>query len=76
MFSTAKLLFGRLSGMRQVTNAMVATGDEIFLSHCVDTYARLEKQAFFSIYRDEAPSGFQRIPLEFRRVRVLWIWSC
>ena len=63
-----KALFEQIKRYEQVTNAMVATGDEIFLSHCVDTYARVEKQAFFSIYRDEVPSGFQRIPLEFRRV--------
>jgi len=63
-----KALFEQIKRYEQVTNAMVATGDEIFLSHCVDNYARLEKQAFFSIYRDQAPDDFQRVPLNFRRV--------
>ena len=63
-----KALFEQIKRYEQVTNAMVATGDEIFLSHCVDNFARMEKQAYFSIYREVAPWGFQRIPLEFKRI--------
>jgi GNAT superfamily N-acetyltransferase len=63
-----RALFEQIKRYEQVTNAMVATGDEIFLSHCADNYAKLEKQAFFSVYRKEAPVGFQRIPLTFKRL--------
>lgn len=63
-----KELFEKVKRFEQVTNAMVATGDEIFLSHCMDNYARLEKQAYFSIYRKEVPNTFKRIPLDFRRL--------
>lgn len=63
-----KELFEQFKRYEQVTNAMVPTGDEVFLSHCVDNFARMEKQAFFSIYREQAPEGFQRIPLRFERV--------
>jgi len=63
-----KNVFEKIKRFEQVTNAMVATGDEFFLSHCLDNYARLEKQAFFSIYRKEEPDEFQRIPLKFKRI--------
>ncbi|MDW7668745.1 MAG: N-acetyltransferase [Bacillota bacterium] len=63
-----KNVFEKIKRFEQVTNAMVATGDEIFLSHCLDNYARLEKQAFLSIYRKETPDEFQRIPLKFKRI--------
>ena len=63
-----KALFEQIKRYEQVTNAMVATGDEIFMSHCLDSFARLEKQANFAIYRDAAPSGFKRIPLVFKRI--------
>lgn len=63
-------VFEKVKRFEEVTNAMVATGDEIFLSHCLDNYGRLEKQAFFSIYRKEAPDEFNRIPLEFKRIKT------
>lgn len=61
----AKDMFAKAKRFEQVTNAMVATGDEIFLSNCLDNYVRLEKQAYFSVYRDEAPDNFKRVILEF-----------
>jgi len=46
-------LFAKVKLSEQVTNAMVATGDEQLLSHCFDNYSRIEKQAYVSTYRDE-----------------------
>ena len=46
-------LFARVKKYESVTNAMVATGDEIFLSHCIDNFARIEKQAYFSVYTEK-----------------------
>lgn len=46
-------LFSRVKKYESVTNAMVVTGDEFFLSHCIDNYAKIEKQAYFSIYTDK-----------------------
>lgn len=46
-------LFVRVKKYEQVTNAMVATGDEFLLSHCFDNFTRIEKQAYFSIYTDK-----------------------
>src|SRR6056297_885305 len=64
-----KKIFDKIKRFEQVTNAMVATGEEVFLSHCFDNYDRLEKQAFFSIYLKEVPDGFNKIPLGFRRIK-------
>ncbi len=49
----AQELFARVRKYESVTNAMVTTGDELFLSHCIDNFARIEKQAYFSIYTDK-----------------------
>ncbi len=48
-----QVIFDRVKRFEQVTNAFVPTGDEFFLSHAIDNYARLEKQAYFSVYRSE-----------------------
>lgn len=48
-----QLLFAKIKQFEQVTNAFVATGDEFFMSHCLDSFARIEKQAYFSIYTDK-----------------------
>jgi len=37
----------------QVTSAIVATGDEFFLSHCFDSFTRIEKEAYLSIFTDK-----------------------
>ena len=49
----AQELFGRVKKYENVTSAMVATGDEFFMSHCLDNFIRIEKQAYFSIYTDK-----------------------
>lgn len=46
-------IFTEVKKMEQVTCAMVPTGDEFFISHCIDNFARLEKQAYFAIYIDK-----------------------
>lgn len=46
-------IFAKIKKYEQVTNAFVATGDEFFLSHCMDSYMRIDKQAYFSIYTDK-----------------------
>lgn len=49
----SQALFARAKVYENVTNAMVATGDEYFLSHCIDSFSRIEKQAYFSIYTEK-----------------------
>jgi len=46
-------LFEKIKKYEQVTSAMVTTGDEFFLSHCLDNFMKIEKQAYFSIYTDK-----------------------
>lgn len=60
--------FEQIKKYEKVTNAWVATGDEFFLAHCVDSFQRMEKQAHFAMYRDEVPSGFSRRELSFERI--------
>jgi len=49
----AQELFARVKKYENVTNAMVPTGDEFFISHCFDNFAKIEKQAYFAIYTDK-----------------------
>lgn len=49
----AQELFARVKKYESVTNAMTVTGDEIFLSHCLDNFVRIEKQAYFSVYTEK-----------------------
>lgn len=61
-------IFEKIKKYEQVTNALVPTGDEFFLGHCVDSFQRLEKQAYFSLYRDVEPSSFARKSITFERI--------
>lgn len=63
-------IFEEIKHYEQVSNAMVSTGDEFFISHCVDNFARLEKQAYFSIYRKKTSEDFQRKNIELVRLRT------
>lgn len=57
----SQALFLRAKQYECVTNAMVATGDEVFLSHCLDSFARIEKQAYLAAYTEgEIPQGQAR----------------
>lgn len=66
----AQELFGRVKKYENVTNALVPTGDEFFLSHCIDNFARLEKQAYFAIYTDKEIPKENKINLRFRLADV------
>lgn len=66
----AQELFARVKKYESVTNAMVATGDEFFISHCVDNFQRIEKQAYFSIYTEKEISAEKTIPLTLRLADV------
>jgi GNAT superfamily N-acetyltransferase len=57
----AQELFGRAKKYENVTGAMVATGDEFLMSHCLDDFVRIEKQAYFSAYTEkEISAEFQK----------------
>lgn len=62
-------LFARAKRYENVTNAMVPTGDEFFLSHAADAFTRLEKQAYFAVYPKLAPQ-VQLCPLTLRLLDV------
>lgn len=47
-------IFQKIKKYEQVTHAMLPTSDEYFLSHCIDNYAKLTKQAYFSLSTDKA----------------------
>jgi GNAT superfamily N-acetyltransferase len=46
-------IFETVKRYEEVMQALVPTGDEYFLSLCLDNYVRIEKQAYFSRYVDE-----------------------
>lgn len=48
----SQAIFERIKRYEQITHAFVATGDEQFLSHALDSFSRLEKQAYFAIYTE------------------------
>ncbi len=66
-----QLLFARIKQFEKVTNALVATGDEFFLSHCIDNFERIEKQAYFSIYTDKLIKSQYQHDLTFREAKTL-----
>lgn len=63
-------LFAQIKKYEQITNAMVVTGDEFFLSHCIDSFVRIEKQAYFSIYTDKEVSKDQQVTLSLRIANI------
>ncbi|MBV1757164.1 MAG: GNAT family N-acetyltransferase [Dethiosulfatibacter sp.] len=65
-----KSIFEKIKHYEQVTNAMASTGDEFFISHCVDNFEKLEKQAYFSIYGKNTSETFQRKTLELVQLRT------
>lgn len=62
----AQEIFHQVKKYEQIICAMVPTGDEFFMSHCLDNFARLEKQAYFAIYTEKEIPEERRKPLEFR----------
>ncbi len=54
-------IFEKVKRYEQVTSAYVPTGDEFFLSHAIDNFVRLEKQAYFTTYTDNGlPEGKEK----------------
>ncbi len=64
-------IFEKIKRYEKVTNAMVPTGDELLLAHCVDNFQRMEKQAYFSLFRVNVPTDFIRKDIKFERVRSM-----
>lgn len=64
-------LFAQIKHFEQVTNAFVATGDEFFLSHCIDDFSRIEKQAYFSIYTNKPLKSQYQHELIFREAKSI-----
>jgi predicted acetyltransferase len=57
-------LFIIIKKFESIKEALIPTGDEFFISHAVDNYVKLEKQAYFSIYTDKKPKKI--IPIELK----------
>ena len=49
----AQELFARVKKYEKVTGAIVATGDELFLSLCLDSFARFEKEMYMTIFTEK-----------------------
>ncbi|MCL2372468.1 MAG: GNAT family N-acetyltransferase [Defluviitaleaceae bacterium] len=62
----AQGLFTRVKKHESVTNAMVPTGDEFFISHCFDNFAKVEKQAYFAIYTEKEIPAERKKALNLR----------
>lgn len=59
-------LFARVKKMEKVTNALLPTGDEFFLSHCIDGFTRLEKQAYFACYSSRGLAEEKKLGITLR----------
>jgi RimJ/RimL family protein N-acetyltransferase len=66
----AQEIFHEIKKYEQVNSAMVPTGDEFLLSHCLDNYAKLEKQAYISIYTEKVIPPERVKPLALRSADV------
>jgi GNAT superfamily N-acetyltransferase len=68
--SMAQELFAEVKKYEEVTSAMVATGDEFFLSHCIDNFAKMEKQAYLFSYTDKEIPTERQMPLDLQLADV------
>jgi N-acetylglutamate synthase-like GNAT family acetyltransferase len=57
-------LFSIIKKYESIKEALIPTGDEFFISHAIDNYIRIEKQAYFSIYTDKNPKNILDIELQ------------
>lgn len=64
-------LFAKIKQFEKVTNAFVVTGDEFFMSHCLDNFSRIEKQAYFSIYTDKPVKNAYAHDITLREAKTL-----
>jgi GNAT superfamily N-acetyltransferase len=61
-------LFTIIKKYENVREALIPTGDEFFISHAIDNYVKLEKQAYFAIYTDKIPKKIINIELELANI--------
>jgi GNAT superfamily N-acetyltransferase len=61
-------LFTTIKKYENVREALIPTGDEFFISHAIDNYVRIEKQAYFAIYTDKIPKKIINIELELANI--------
>lgn len=59
-------IFAYVKKYENVTSAMVATSDEFFLSHCLDGFDRMEKQAYFAVYTEKGVAKERKKTLNLR----------
>ena len=57
-------LFSIVKKYESIKEALIPTGDEFFISHAIDNYSRIEKQAYFSIYTNKNPQIILDIELQ------------
>jgi hypothetical protein len=57
-------LFSIAKKYESVREALIPTGDEFFISHALDNYVKIEKQAYFSIYTDKNPNKMIKLELK------------
>jgi len=57
-------LFTIIKKFESIKEALIPTSDEFLISHAIDNYFKLEKQAYFSIYTDKNPDKI--IPVELK----------
>ena len=57
-------LFSFIKKYESVKEALIPTGDEFFISHAIDNYSKIEKQAYFSIYTNKNPQIILDIELQ------------
>jgi len=68
--SDAQELFAQVKKYEQVRGALVATGDEFFLSHCFDNFTRIEKQAYFFSYTEQMLPPEKSQPVSLRLAKI------
>jgi predicted acetyltransferase len=57
-------LFSIIKKYESIKEALIPTGDEFFISHAIDNYVRIEKQAYFSIYTHKNPKKTLDVELQ------------
>jgi len=61
-------LFAIVKKYESIKEALIPTGDEFFISHAIDNYTKLEKQAYLSLYTDKNPNKI--IPVELKHADI------
>lgn len=61
-------VFEKVKKYEQVLCAYVPTGDEFLLCHCMDSFSKIEKQAYFARYKNEALAADKQRHLQFEKL--------